>query len=170
MACRNGTLCTLRRGWGTSKTIAVLETQAVGILRREKTILVATMADSLVCFSSKGKRLWHVDMPSPIMCLEDLSIEARGVQFTAVALREGLDSIKSMTITYRVTHLLANLGWVDFDFGMFHHLAQLLSRFCQIPTSPSRVRQIVEQSKSKSTQPRFARRWVTLCLYSASRL
>jgi len=45
------------------------------------------MADSLVCFSSKGKRLWHVDMPSPIMCLEDLTIEARGVQFTAVALR-----------------------------------------------------------------------------------
>ena len=92
VACRNGTLCTLRRGWGTSKTIAVLETQAVGILRREKTILVATMADSLVCFSSKGKKLWHVDMPSPIMCLEDVSIEARGVQFTAVALREGLAS------------------------------------------------------------------------------
>ena len=68
-----------------------MESQAVGILRREKTILVATMADSLVCFSSKGKRLWHVDMPSPIMCLEDLTIEARGVQFTAVALREGVD-------------------------------------------------------------------------------
>ena len=26
-ACRNGTLCTLRRGWQTAKTIAVLESQ-----------------------------------------------------------------------------------------------------------------------------------------------
>ena len=37
----------------------------------------------------------------------------------------------------------------------------LLSRFCQNPTSPSRIGHTVEQSKSKSTQPRFAR-WVTL--------
>ena len=33
---------------------------------------------------------------------------------------------------------------------MFHHLAQLLSHFCQIPTSPSRIGQTVELSKSKS--------------------
>ena len=51
-------------------------------------------------------------------------------------------------------------------FGMFHHLAQLLSRFCQIPTSPSRIGQRVEQSKYKSTQPRFARRWITLYMTS----
>ena len=30
---------------------------------------------------------------------------------------------------------------------MFHHLAQLLSRFCQIPTSPIRIGHTVEQSK-----------------------
>ena len=45
---------------------------------------------------------------------------------------------------------------------MFHHLAQLLSQFCQFPISPGRTRQRVEQPKSKSTQPRFARRRVTL--------
>ena len=60
---------------------------------------------------------------------------------------------------YRVTHLLANLGWVDFDLEWS---TILLSRFCQIPTSPSRIWQTVEQLKSMSTQPRFARRWVTL--------
>ena len=101
VACRNGTLCTLRRGWGTSKTIAVLETQAVGILRRDKTILVATMADSVVCFSSKGKKLWHVDMPSPIMCLEAVDVESRGVQFTAVALREGADLLDCVLVVER---------------------------------------------------------------------
>ena len=45
---------------------------------------------------------------------------------------------------------------------MFHHLAQMLSQFCQFPTSPGRTGQRVEQPKSRSTQPRFARRCVTL--------
>jgi Bardet-Biedl syndrome 1 protein len=56
-------------------------------LRREKTITVATMTDSLMCFSSKGKRLWQVQLPSAVMCIEPVDIEARGVQFTAVALK-----------------------------------------------------------------------------------
>ena len=47
---------------------------------------------------------------------------------------------------------------------MFHHLAQLLSQFCQFPISPGRTRQRVEQPKSYLTQPRFARRWVSLYL------
>ena len=45
---------------------------------------------------------------------------------------------------------------------MFHHLAQLLSQFCQFPISPGRNRQRVEQPKSRSTQPMFAKRCVTL--------
>ena len=38
--------------------------------------------------------------------------------------------------------------------SVFNHLAQLPSRFCQIPISPSRVGQTKEHSKSKSTKPR----------------
>ena len=37
--------------------------------------------------------------------------------------------------------------------SVFHQLAQLPSRFCQIPISPSRVGKTVEHSKSKSTKP-----------------
>ena len=37
---------------------------------------------------------------------------------------------------------------------MFPHLAQFPSRFFQIPIRPSRIRQTVEHSKSKSTNPR----------------
>ena len=55
---------------------------------------------------------------------------------------------------YRASHVLVDLGWVDFDFCVqFHHLAQLPSRLCQIPISPSRVGQTVEHSKSNSTKP-----------------
>ena len=61
---------------------------------------------------------------------------------------------------YRVTHLLANLGWVDFDLRCFTILPSCSA--CQFPISPGRTRQRVEQPKSKSTQPRFAKRCVTL--------
>ena len=44
--------------------------------------------------------------------------------------------------------------WVGLTLiSVFHHLAQLPSRFCQSPISPSRVGQTVEHSKSKSTKP-----------------
>jgi Bardet-Biedl syndrome 1 protein len=85
-ACRNGTLCTLKRGWSTARTIAVLESQAVGLIRREKTILVGTMDHSLVCFSSKGKKLWQLRLPANILCLEPIDLVARGLQLAAVAL------------------------------------------------------------------------------------
>ena len=39
--------------------------------------------------------------------------------------------------------------WVGLTLiSVFHHLAQLPSRFCQIPISPSRVGQTVEHFKS----------------------
>ena len=41
--------------------------------------------------------------------------------------------------------------WVGLTLSwVFHQLAPLPSRFCQIPISPSRIRQTVERSKSKS--------------------
>ena len=56
---------------------------------------------------------------------------------------------------YRVTHLVANLGWVDLDLGSSPRLvAATVATYC-----PSRM---VEHPKSKSTQPRFATRCVTL--------
>ena len=36
---------------------------------------------------------------------------------------------------YRVSHLLVDLGRVDFAIWVFHPLAQLPSHFCQIPSS-----------------------------------
>ncbi|TRY67055.1 hypothetical protein TCAL_07811 [Tigriopus californicus] len=72
-ACRNGTLCNLKRGWATAKTIALLESQAVGLIRREKTITVATMDETLICFSNKGKKLWQLQLPSPAIMNDSVS-------------------------------------------------------------------------------------------------
>ena len=45
--------------------------------------------------------------------------------------REGYNIIIcTLILMYRVIHLLRDLSWVDFDFiWVFHHLAQLPSRF-----------------------------------------
>ena len=67
--------------------------------------------------------------------------------------------MKTAKTMYRVTHLLASLVWVDFDLGCSTNLP---SQFFQFLISPGTIGQTVEHSKFKSTQPRFARRWVTL--------
>ena len=62
---------------------------------------------------------------------------------------------------YRVTHLLANLGWADLDLVCSTILPSCPASSANFPSAqaePDRV----EQPKSKSTQPRFARRCVTL--------
>ena len=51
------------------------------------------------------------------------------------------------------TTQIVGLGWL---WSMtFHHLAHLLSQFCQFPISPSRTRQRVEHLISKQTQPSY---------------
>ena len=55
-----------------------------------------------------------------------------------------------------VSSARGNWVWV------YHHLAQLLRRFHQIPISPGRIGQAVEHSKSKSTRPKSTSRWNTL--------
>ena len=60
--------------------------QAVGLIRREKTILIGTMDEKLVCYSTKGKILWQQKMPANITCMQSMEVPSRGGQFTAVAL------------------------------------------------------------------------------------
>ena len=60
-----------------------------------------------------------------------------------------------------MAHLLAILGWVDFDLRCFS-----LCLFLRGLMGNWQVGKVVEHPKSKSTQPRFARRWATL--YNAS--
>ena len=67
-------------------------------------------------------------------------------------------------LVYREVHLLANLGWVDLDFGS--------STLCLVSVwADEKLAELVEQlgkmeehPKSKSTQRRFAKRWTSLYL------
>ena len=55
-------------------------------------------------------------------------------------------------------------SWVGLTM-IYDVIAQLLSHFYQLPISPSRTRQRVEQPKSKSTQPNCPNRWTTLYIF-----
>ena len=89
------------------------------------------------------------------------------------ALVRSLFGGRVLPTVFRKVHRLGDLGWVDLiRFGIFRHLAQLHSQFCQIPSCTSQIGQTVEQPRSKSTQPKSASRWTSRyitdgCLYRA---
>ena len=82
----------------------------------------------------------------------DVGISLMKVPILVTWIKNTLNMI-FMELLYRVTHLLANQGWVDLDLGSSPGwwAATVATYF------PGRM---VEHPKS--TQPRFASRWVTL--------
>ena len=86
VACRNGALCALKRGWQTARVICPLDSQPLGLIRREKSITVATMDNNLMALNNKGRKLWTVKQPSSITCIEKMDIPSRGLFLVAVAL------------------------------------------------------------------------------------
>ena len=63
-----------------------LDSLTVGLVRQEKTIIVATMDEKISCISTKGKLLWQQKMPAGILTIQPLDISSRGGQFIAVSL------------------------------------------------------------------------------------
>ena len=84
--CRDGALCLLKRGWPSAKLLCQLDSQPVGLLRREKNIIIACMDQTLMCLTNKGKRVWQQKLPSPISCILPMEIPSRGLNLIAVAL------------------------------------------------------------------------------------
>ena len=76
----------MKRGSSTAKILVNLESLTVGIVRQEKTILVASMDERLSCISTKGKLLWQQKMPAAILSIQPLEIASRGGIFIAVSL------------------------------------------------------------------------------------
>ena len=57
VACRSGELCVLKRGWQSAKVISHLDSQPVGLVRRDKNVTVATMDGCLMSINSKVTHL-----------------------------------------------------------------------------------------------------------------
>ena len=84
-------------------------------------------------------------------------------------LKQELEVRKWIKTDFGATSSGCPKSWVGLTLiSVFHHLAQLPSRFCQIPITPSRVGQTVEHSKSKSTKPSLSSLGTTCNVHSLS--
>ncbi|XP_002732274.1 BBSome complex member BBS1-like [Saccoglossus kowalevskii] len=83
---RNGHIYTLKRGSKTAKSCVELGSQPVGLQRVGKNIVVGCMDQTLQCFTTKGKRLWTVYLPSGITSMGLMDHKQRGFKAVLVGL------------------------------------------------------------------------------------
>ncbi|KAG8563635.1 hypothetical protein GDO81_016157 [Engystomops pustulosus] len=87
VACRNGNIYILRRDSKRPKYCIELSTQVVGMVRVQKNIIIGTSQEILLGYSQKGKRLWTVTLPAPIMTMALLEQKSRSIQAVLVGLK-----------------------------------------------------------------------------------
>lgn len=90
----------LRKGWLEGKCIFKLDYPAVGLalLPIDQTIIAICMNNYLDCYSKKGKRLWSIELPEPVVCMVPITLQYIGLTLVCVALRGGLVHIYSNKI------------------------------------------------------------------------
>ncbi|KAM4617230.1 BBSome complex member BBS1 [Discoglossus pictus] len=87
VACRNGNVYILRRDSKRPKYCIELGAQVVGLVRVQKNIMIGTSQEALHGYSQKGKRLWTVTPPAPIMTMALLDHKSRSIQAVLVGLK-----------------------------------------------------------------------------------
>ncbi|GIY18457.1 bardet-Biedl syndrome 1 protein [Caerostris darwini] len=90
VACRDGCLYTLKRGYKSARFCVKLKSQCVGLQRINNSIIVGTMDDMLSSYNNKGKCLWSIKLPTSIVTLESVDINIMGMRLVAVTLGNGL--------------------------------------------------------------------------------
>uniref|UniRef100_A0A6A7G4S6 Bardet-Biedl syndrome 1 protein-like n=1 Tax=Hirondellea gigas TaxID=1518452 RepID=A0A6A7G4S6_9CRUS len=100
VACRNGHIYTLKRGTKVGRPTVELNSQAVGLVRREKSMVIATMDRNVHCYTNKGKRLWTIEMDSLVMCLEIIEVKSLSLRLVAIALND------KRVLIYKDKHLV----------------------------------------------------------------
>ena len=68
IACRNGRIYQYRAGKVSDHEISI-ESKPVGLVKFEKSIVVAGMDNTMQCFYFKGKKSWSISMPAEICAI-----------------------------------------------------------------------------------------------------
>ena len=66
-----------------------LTSQAVGLERTGKSVIVGCMDNTLVCYTTKGKKMWTVYLPDSITTMTLLDHKSKGLKAVLVALNNG---------------------------------------------------------------------------------
>ncbi|XP_008177855.2 Bardet-Biedl syndrome 1 protein isoform X3 [Chrysemys picta bellii] len=86
VACRDGSIYILRRESKRPKYCIELSAQPVGLVRVHKNIVAGCSDETLQGYTQKGKKLWTVYLPAPLMTMSLLDQKSRGFQAVMVGL------------------------------------------------------------------------------------
>ncbi|KAJ8970106.1 hypothetical protein NQ314_001396 [Rhamnusium bicolor] len=91
VACREGHICILRRGWLEGKSIIQMIHNIIDIviIPGDNFIVVATADKMLNCYTKRGQNLWSTKMTSSATCLCLVPLHHLGINLVAVGLRGG---------------------------------------------------------------------------------
>lgn len=90
ICCRDAKIYTAKRSMtNVEKPTIELPSQAVGIVRIRKQIIVGCMDGFLRCYNVKGKIQWQMQMPSDIITMELMDYHPKNVAAVMVALGNG---------------------------------------------------------------------------------
>lgn len=101
-ACRDGHVYSIKNGEQTGAAIE-LEAMPCGLVRIDKTILVACMSSVVNAFHIKGKKLYSLFLPAPAVCIEQLELQKRAARALLLGLANG------ELRCYQEKHLIATL-------------------------------------------------------------
>uniref|UniRef100_A0A3B3RH88 Bardet-Biedl syndrome 1 n=1 Tax=Paramormyrops kingsleyae TaxID=1676925 RepID=A0A3B3RH88_9TELE len=88
VACRNGNIYVLRRCVDSSRPRYCIEltSHPVGLVRIGKNVVVGTADETLLGYTQKGKKLWMVNLPAPVVTMATMDHHTRGFQAVLVGL------------------------------------------------------------------------------------
>ena len=115
--CRDGCLYTFKRGFKAPKAAIPMSSQIVGVEKSGKNIVVGCMDKGLYCFTTKGKKLWRLEMPSDILTMGEMELKAKGLQATIVSLSN--NEIHIYRDKYIITKFKVQDAVIGVKFGRF---------------------------------------------------
>jgi len=110
--CRDGSLYTFKRGFKTPKAAIPLTSQIVGLEKSGKNVIVGCMNRNLYCFTTKGKKIWRLEMPGDILSMSDIELKDKGIQGVIVSLNNNEIHI------YRDKYIISKFSTQDAVIGI----------------------------------------------------
>lgn len=116
-ACRDGCLYVFKRGFKTPKATIVTPSQIVGIEKSGKNIIVGCMDSCLYCFSTKGKRVWKIELPDYILTMGSMEHKTKGITGIIVSLNN--NEVHIYNDKYIISKFKTEDAVVGIKFGKF---------------------------------------------------
>lgn len=116
-ACRDGTLYTFKRGFKAPKISIPLGSQIVGIEKSGKNVIIGCMDRSIYCYTTKGKKIWKLEMPGDILAISGLDIRAKGIQGFIVSLNN--NEVHVYKDKYIISKFKTQDAVIGIKFGKF---------------------------------------------------